>query len=292
MMTKPSRRTAEETASIGHRPTETAYEPGLQELLHRYQDAQHESKEATKKVRQDFLTQVAKSPSLLTKDEYSTFLADHIEPEDFAELNWKDPYHVVTFCETLYRFQSESDLEVTQINSHVSNLLRYALQQFEQQGKLEKMFQLLQLTPTSIEMSDTEVIRLRNRAHLYEVQRIQRARRLLYGYLFVQVVLIFLIFPFLFINAENGRIQRQIEAAVDQVADVELSQPGEERQFLTYADGLYWSIITAGSIGYGDITPKTVVGKIIAAFLGLIGVITVGVIAGLILKWITPRPLD
>jgi Ion channel len=58
------------------------------------------------------------------------------------------------------------------------------------------------------------------------------------------------------------------------------------------ADGLYWSLITAGSIGYGDITPVTHIGTIIAATLGIMGVITIGVIAGLILNWITPRRLD
>jgi hypothetical protein len=33
-------------------------------------------------------------------------------------------------------------------------------------------------------------------------------------------------------------------------------------------------------------------GRIIAATLGIMGVITIGVIAGLILNWITPRRLD
>ncbi len=65
-----------------------------------------------------------------------------------------------------------------------------------------------------------------------------------------------------------------------------------EIQLFSYADGLYWSIITAGSIGYGDITPITRMGKLIAASLGLMGVITIGVIAGLILSWPTPRSLE
>jgi voltage-gated potassium channel len=55
---------------------------------------------------------------------------------------------------------------------------------------------------------------------------------------------------------------------------------------------LVWSLITAASIGYGDVTPHTGIGKGIAAALGIMGVITVGVIAGLILNWISPRTID
>jgi voltage-gated potassium channel Kch len=115
---------------------------------------------------------------------------------------------------------------------------------------------------------------------------VQRKRRILYGYLILQAILVLIVFPLLFIHYENGEIARAIEKA----ANVDL--PPESRQYLSYADGLYWSIITAASIGYGDVTPVTQGGKIIAALLGTMGVLTVGVIAGLILNWITPRELD
>ena len=94
------------------------------------------------------------------------------------------------------------------------------------------------------------------------------------------------VFPFLFINAENGALQRQVE----KLADVEIGDEGY--RLFTYTDGVYWAVITAASIGYGDITPMTTTGKFIAAILGTLGVVTVGVIAGLVLKWITPRALD
>jgi hypothetical protein len=76
------------------------------------------------------------------------------------------------------------------------------------------------------------------------------------------------VFPYLFINAENGVIQRQVE----ELANVELGDEGY--RLFSYADGLYWSVITAGSIGYGDITPYTTTGKIMAGLLGTMGVIT------------------
>lgn len=118
------------------------------------------------------------------------------------------------------------------------------------------------------------------------MRRVRRSRRWLYSYLVLQVILIVLIFPLLFMYAENGALQQRIEDAT------KLDMPEEERQFLSYTDGLYWSLITAGSIGYGDITPRTGMGRAIAAILGVMGVITVGVIAGLILSWMTPRRLE
>jgi voltage-gated potassium channel len=71
---------------------------------------------------------------------------------------------------------------------------------------------------------------------------------------------------------------------------VELGDEGY--RLFTYAEALYWTIITAASVGYGDITPLTNTGRIIAATLGVMGVVTIGVIAGLILRWITPRSID
>jgi hypothetical protein len=168
------------------------------------------------------------------------------------------------------------------------NLLRHSLQQFEKRGELEKMLQLLLLAPVLPDMMDAELMRLRNRAYLYEMRRVRRNRRFLYSYLILQVLLIFIVFPLLFINAENRVIQQQIK----ELTEVDLSPPEEGVQLLDFTDALYWSIITAASIGYGDITPQTEVGRAIAGALGLMGVITIGVIAGLILDWVSPRRID
>ena len=50
----------------------------------------------------------------------------------------------------------------------------------------------------------------------------------------------------------------------------EKSVPGS--LFHTYSDAVYWSIITMTTIGYGDISPKTFYGKIIATALCVLGV--------------------
>ena len=46
-------------------------------------------------------------------------------------------------------------------------------------------------------------------------------------------------------------------------------------------DALYFAFITALSVGYGDITPKTMTGKLISICIGLMGIFFVGITAAL-----------
>lgn len=45
----------------------------------------------------------------------------------------------------------------------------------------------------------------------------------------------------------------------------------EPYTFTTLFDGIWWAIITASTVGYGDFVPKTIVGKLIGIFLIFIG---------------------
>uniref|UniRef100_A0A8C5WUV1 Ion transport domain-containing protein n=1 Tax=Laticauda laticaudata TaxID=8630 RepID=A0A8C5WUV1_LATLA len=54
---------------------------------------------------------------------------------------------------------------------------------------------------------------------------------------------------------------------------LEKDEDGKEtKEFGTYADALWWGLITLATIGYGDKTPKTWEGRLIAAGFSLIGV--------------------
>lgn len=260
----------------------------LDELVALYDSIDDQTQ--AQEVRRTFLINLEDTAEILSNERYSSFLAERVQPDDFATLQWKTPRQVVEYCEILYSFSFESEASADHVRTLVQNLLLYMLQRYERHGEYEKMFQLLQLAPELPTSNSMELLRLRNRAHLYEMRRVKRSRRWLYGYLIVQLLLVLIVFPSAFINAENGRLQAQAENA-----GVELPEnPGEKqkRQYLTYGDGLYWSLITAASIGYGDVTPHTAVGRIIAAVLGVMGVVTVGVIAGLILNWITVRQIE
>ncbi len=47
---------------------------------------------------------------------------------------------------------------------------------------------------------------------------------------------------------------------------------------------LYFSFITVLTIGYGDITPHTIIGKIISILLGIIGVVFIGIMTAAAIK--------
>ncbi|MFW6062827.1 MAG: potassium channel family protein [Chloroflexota bacterium] len=268
------------------RSTSTAseYDRILDELLEIYEATEDEAKEAD--VRLAVLHVLQAASTTLTADRFARFVAEEVTSSEFEEVDWREAEEVVDLLELLYRFETTDEDIARRIRQHVRDLLRKALRQFEAEGKLEEMFELLQTAPTTRDvMDEAQLLRLRNRAYLYEVRRVQRNRRWLSLFLLLQIVLIVVVFPVLFVNAENGAIQD----AIEETSGVDM--PEEAQRTYSYFDGVYWSLITAGSIGYGDITPLTRMGRIISAILGIMGVLTTGIIAGLILSWVSPRQL-
>jgi hypothetical protein len=272
----------------------------LDELIHLHDLLTEAEAEGPRHAALCFLLYVADDESILENEAYRQFIVEHVDPEEFREFEWESVEQVIQVAEVLYGFRFKEDLPPDQVTEKVRNLVRYALRQFERDGDSEKMFQLLERAPIHPAEMDEDLLRLRSRLHLYEMRNVQRKRRILYGYLIVQALLVFLLFPLLFQNFENGRIQQEIEdatglAIVEGEIVCEQAEVGEEveceipRQFLTFGESLYWSVITYGSIGYGDVTPVTWQGQVMAGLHGLMGVATIAVVAGLVLNWITPR---
>ena len=50
---------------------------------------------------------------------------------------------------------------------------------------------------------------------------------------------------------------------------------------MPFADALYFTLVTGLTIGYGDITPVTQAGRVVAILTGLIGILINGLIAAL-----------
>jgi hypothetical protein len=273
--------TAAEDKSLNKEPETAA------EIVDRFEAQKTDGEDADTRehLREQFLQAIRDDPSLLEEPRLSQFLADEIEAEALAEMEWDSPQQMASFSESLYHSRFDSEAFASKFREHARLLLRQALQQYEKAGEKEKMFRLLRLAPSYLLRQDEELSRLHYRANVYEIRRVRRGRRMLHGFLLIQAILVLFVFPFLFINAENGQLQREVE----QLADVEIGDEGY--QLITYSEGVYWAVITAASIGYGDITPTTTTGRIIASVLGLIGVVTIGILAGLVLDWISPRQI-
>jgi CBS domain containing-hemolysin-like protein len=47
---------------------------------------------------------------------------------------------------------------------------------------------------------------------------------------------------------------------------------------MPFGDAVYFSFITGLSVGYGDIVPKTVVGRLIAILIGFTGILFTGLV--------------
>ena len=57
---------------------------------------------------------------------------------------------------------------------------------------------------------------------------------------------------------------------------------GPENGFTSIPRGVYWSIVTVTTVGYGDITPSTALGQIIASFTMILGYAIIAVPTGII----------
>ena len=65
----------------------------------------------------------------------------------------------------------------------------------------------------------------------------------------------------------------------------------EPKNFRDYFDALWWSVVTATTVGYGDIVPHTIIGKIIAILIIIGGVIAVAAFTALMTSILVERTI-
>ena len=56
----------------------------------------------------------------------------------------------------------------------------------------------------------------------------------------------------------------------------------EPDSFRTFFDALYWATISMATVGYGDIVPVTVVGRLVTMFSSVFGIAIIALPAGII----------
>ena len=57
---------------------------------------------------------------------------------------------------------------------------------------------------------------------------------------------------------------------------------GEESGFTSIPQGIYWAIVTLTTVGYGDITPQTIPGKLLASTVMILGYGIIAVPTGIV----------
>ncbi|PXA68733.1 potassium channel family protein [Cryobacterium arcticum] len=71
------------------------------------------------------------------------------------------------------------------------------------------------------------------------------------------------------------------------VLDAESSDP--DANITSFGDAIWWSFVTITTVGYGDFTPLTLRGRVIACVLMLGGVAVLGLVTATLSSWIVQR---
>lgn len=71
------------------------------------------------------------------------------------------------------------------------------------------------------------------------------------------------------------------------VLDAERGSPGANIE--TFGDALWWAFVTVATVGYGDYTPVTELGRFIAVGLMIGGIALLGVVTATLASWIVER---
>lgn len=228
--------------------------------------------EFAKKTHIVFIKHLLKSTKHFGHPTCNWLAVTHLHGENLSDIPWDSVDEVKVAAEGFYNVIG-TELDSHEINRRVRDLVKYAGLQFTANDRWEDLFKLISGVHVADDVLDDEFYRLKNSALLYEQRRVERLRGFLSYFIIIVLVFVSFVSPLLFMISENDFRQ----------------SAGMET--LSYFDSFYWSIITAGTVGYGDIVPYTFPGRILAMINSLLVIILLGVVAGLILSYLTPRSI-
>ncbi|HEX3198753.1 MAG TPA: ion channel [Propionibacteriaceae bacterium] len=71
---------------------------------------------------------------------------------------------------------------------------------------------------------------------------------------------------------------------------VEYNAPGAT--VTTFRDGIWWAVVTTTTVGYGDYTPVTAEGRVIATVVMIVGIGLIGTVSATVAAWFVRRHSD
>ena len=69
---------------------------------------------------------------------------------------------------------------------------------------------------------------------------------------------------------------------------LEYNAPGAT--ILTFREAIWWAVVTTTTVGYGDYTPVTQAGRLVAAVLMIVGIGLIGTVSATVATWFVNRP--
>jgi len=186
-----------------------------------------------------------------------------------AGQSWRSAAEVIAAAERLYALSDQWSADDR--HRMVRDLVKTGGLQFARQKRHDEAFRLLAVLQIPPDLMDADLFHLRNSLLLYEQKRVTRVRTILKTVLIGVLAYLLLIAPTIFVMLENPHRASHDMAQLD------------------WSEGLYWSIMTSTTVGYGDIVPQTPYARLLSLFDAVLGVTLMSVTAGLILSWVTPR---
>ncbi|GAB3657059.1 potassium channel family protein [Glycomyces tarimensis] len=76
---------------------------------------------------------------------------------------------------------------------------------------------------------------------------------------------------------------------VSSLAVLDAERGHEGAQITTFGDAVWWSVVSASTVGYGDLVPQTTTGRIISTILMFAAIGLVGLVSGSLASWFVDR---
>lgn len=72
---------------------------------------------------------------------------------------------------------------------------------------------------------------------------------------------------------------------IGSVAVLAAEREATDSQITSFGDALWWSFVTVTTVGYGDFSPVSVTGRVVAVLMMLIGIALIGVVTASVAAW-------